>query len=401
MSASPEERIRQFGGRTEHFGPKTKPNGKDEHSGAQIGRLRVLSINDLLELPERDYLVKGWLSPNEISLLVGAKNARKTFTALHVSYAVAQGRNVFGRRVKQAPILFVICEGDKGIAKRVKALVRRHGRCNAFHVIAQPIDLLRTSADRDDLHDVIEAAQTFKCAMIVVDTVSRVLAGGKENSPEDMGTLLANLDTLRHASGAHIMGVHHGTKADGTDSRGHSILPNGADAIAQVEWTGDGNGTGTISLGFARDDIAGNLGAFRTELVNLGHDADGDEITTLLLEEIDRVETTANSQPNAARMPDHQAHMLTVFRNVIAKYGEPIQPIPEMPLVTGLRRQILRDGLVSAGWFAEDLVSNDPVSGGFQGAQIQKPGPSLEHNALRGLQRRGFLAFDRSHVWLP
>jgi RecA-family ATPase len=127
----------------------------------QSGRLRILSVDDLLSLPPRDYLVKGWLSPSEISLIIGAKNVRKTFLALYVDYAIAQGRSVFGRRVKQSPALYVVAEGEAGIARRVKALADRYGRCDAFHVIAQPIDLLRCDASAGDLHDLIQAAITF------------------------------------------------------------------------------------------------------------------------------------------------------------------------------------------------------------------------------------------------
>ena len=362
----------------------------------QSGRLRILSVDDLLELPARDYLVKGWISPNEISLIVGAKNTRKTFLALHTDYAISQGRRVFGRRVKQAPVLFLICEGDKGIAKRIQALARRYGRSQHFHVIAQPVDLLRSTVTEGDLHDLIEAARAHKVRKITVDTVSRVMPGGKENSPEDMGALLGNLTVLRDATGAHVMGVHHGTKEDGTNSRGHSILPNGVDAIAQTEWAGDGNGIGTVSLGFARDDEAGALGAFRTELVELDTDADGDPITTLLIEELDPAEKRGKA-PDSRKLPDVQAHMLDVIRNAFAKGGgEPVQPAPDMPIVSAFQRTTLRAELSASGWFSEEHL----LSSAFQDGGVTRKALSVEHNAMRGLKRRGFLAFTRDYVWL-
>jgi hypothetical protein len=265
--------------------PGNKPNGQ----GHTVGRLRILGIEDLLALPARDYLLKGVISPAEISLLVGAKNARKTFTALHVGYGLAQGWPcIFGRRVKQTSTLYMIAEGEAGIGKRVKALVSRYGRCDdAFHVIAQPIDLLRSDATAGDLHDVIAAVRLYGVGMVVVDTVSRAMMGGDENGPADMGTLAANLNILRHETGAHVMGVHHGTQADGTKSRGHSSLPFSVDAILQTEWSEE-QATGTVTVGFCRDDAIGRLGAFRTEVVTLGKDADGDPITTLVVSECDQ-----------------------------------------------------------------------------------------------------------------
>ena len=101
-----------------------------------------------------------------------------------------------------------------------------------------------------------------------------------------MGILSGNLNILRHETGAHVMGLHHGTWNDGTKSRGHSSLPAAVDAIAQLAWS-DEDSIGPLSLGSARDDITGALGAFRTEVVDLGADTDGDPITTLLLKECD------------------------------------------------------------------------------------------------------------------
>jgi hypothetical protein len=239
---------------------------KAEQAKRQVGNLRILSVDDLLSMPPRDYLVKGWLSPNEISLMVGTKNTRKTFNALHAGYAVSQKRRVFGRRVKQTSVLYTVAEGEQGIGKRVTALARRYGKSVHFRIIAQPIDLLRSTASEGDLHDLIEAARIHQCGLIIIDTVSRAMNGGNENGPEDMGTLLGNLNILRHATRAHIMGVHHGSQAEGTKSRGHSSLPFGVDVIAQVEWS-DVTNSGTINLGFCRDDATGILGGFRTELV--------------------------------------------------------------------------------------------------------------------------------------
>lgn len=306
----------------------------------ESGRLRIHTVDDLLKQSPRDYLVKGWLSPNEISLLVGAKNTRKTFTALHVSYGIAQDwPTVFGRRVKQAPVLYVIGEGAKGIGKRVQALVQRHGRCDAFLVIAQPIDLLRSTADEGDLHDVIALAKANGVRLIVVDTLSKALNGGDENGPTDMGILLGNLNLLRSETGAHVMGIHHGTKQDGTKSRGHSIVPNGVDAIAELEWTGEADGIGTLVLGFARDDICGAIGAFRTSLIELDTDEDGERITTLLIDECEPVEANAKrarGRPPNGSMDTHTQKARAALANLLVtngKTGLPRVP-PGLPAVT-------------------------------------------------------------------
>lgn len=375
---------------------------------SQIGRLRIYSDDDLLTLPPRDYLVKGWLCPGEISLLVGAKNARKTFLALHVGRAVAQGRSVFGRRVKQAPVLYVVCEGEAGIAKRVQALAQRYGRTDNFHVIAQPLDLLRSTATEGDLSDLIEAAQVYKVGLIVVDTVSRVMNGGEENGPADMGALLGNLNLLRHATGAHVQGIHHGTQEDGTKSRGHSSLPNGADAIAQVAWGGDISGMGTVTLGFARDDETGSIGAFRTEKVELGVDADGDPISTLLIEE-----ANADEPASVAPKKGLNEEAISLHRHMVDlmdRYGQPAQPLPGMDPIPTIDRKFFHQCLIDRGWLLTDKLTtttgtfSEKLTDKLTGDGGEEKVPDREwvrlHKRLTSLQIKGIAYFNRRYVWL-
>ena len=53
MSASPEERMRQFGGHTEQFGPKTKPNGEANGHDHPRDEADELSFDAMSLLTER------------------------------------------------------------------------------------------------------------------------------------------------------------------------------------------------------------------------------------------------------------------------------------------------------------------------------------------------------------
>jgi hypothetical protein len=207
---------------------------------------------------------------------------------------------------------------------------------------------------------VIEAAKMCRAGLIVVDTVSRAMMGGDENGPVDMGTLAANLNTLRHETGAHVMGVHHGTQTEGTKSRGHSSLPFSVDVIVQTEWNEE-SGLGTVTVGFCRDDAIGPLGVFGTEVVNLGTDKDGDPITTLLVTETGEA---PGQQPDKRKMNDKQAAMLVHVNDMMARHGEPIHPTPDMPIVQGMTRLLLRKGLIDRSWFDEGQL--------LDGGKLQK-----------------------------
>lgn len=249
--------------------------------GTPYGKLRVLSIDDIDTAIARGYLLKGLLSPAEISIWVGPPKCGKSFLLLHVAYLLSLGRSVFGRRVKPTKVLYVAAEGEAGIANRIRALRDKHGPSPNFHFIAQPADLLHDGGHKDDL---IEAAEACGAQLIVLDTLSRLMAGGDENSPQDMGEFVRIVGQVRHQTQAHVAIVHHGTKAsNGSNPRGHSCLTGADDALVEVLKLEDGSRVATVV--HAKDDPDGMRWGFSLDVVELGMDEDGDPITTLVVNE--------------------------------------------------------------------------------------------------------------------
>ena len=249
--------------------------------GTPYGKLRVLSTDDIDTAIARGYLLKGLLSPAEISIWVGPPKCGKSFLLLHVAYLLSLGRSVFGRRVKPTKVLYVAAEGEAGIANRIRALRDKHGPSSNFHFIAQPADLLHAEGHKDDL---IEAAEACGAQLIVLDTLSRLMAGGDENSSEDMGQFVRIVGQVRHQTQAHVAIVHHGTKAsNGSNPRGHSCLTGADDALVEVLKLEDGSRVATVV--HAKDDPDGMRWGFSLDVVELGMDEDGDPITTLVVNE--------------------------------------------------------------------------------------------------------------------
>lgn len=182
----------------------------------------------------------------------------------------------------------------RSTANRIRALRDKYGHSDDFHFIAQPADLLHEDGQQDDL---ITAAQACGAELIVLDTLSRLMAGGDENSPQDMGGFVANVGEIRHLTQAHIAIVHHGTKAsNGSNPRGHSCLTGADDALVEVVKLEDGSRIATVV--HAKDDADGMRWGFSLGAVELGTDQDGDPITTLVVEE--KVEAPA-SAPGAGQ----------------------------------------------------------------------------------------------------
>src|SRR4051812_18886432 len=70
--------------------------------------------------------------------------------------------------------------------------------------------------------------------MVVIDTLFRALAGGNENACEDMGTVVANADRIRAATGACVLMIHQCGKDAVRGMRGHSSLKAATDSEIEV-----------------------------------------------------------------------------------------------------------------------------------------------------------------------
>jgi RecA-family ATPase len=142
-------------------------------------------------------LIEDFLDEGALSVFYGDSNAGKTFVALDAVFAVATGQAWNGRRTKQGLVIYVAAEGGKKIRRRLAALAKRYEEtCGdaaptpLFAIIRYPIDLRSSDADLDELLANIKEAERATghlCVWVVVDTLSRAMAGGDENSSVDMG----------------------------------------------------------------------------------------------------------------------------------------------------------------------------------------------------------------------
>jgi hypothetical protein len=354
-------------------GPEQK-----QQRGQAHGRLRVLSVDDIDTIPDRDYLLKGLMSPEEFSLWVGAPKCGKSFLMLYVSYMLSLGISVFGRRVKPTKVLYVAAEGEGGIAKRIRALRDRFGRSPDFHYIAQPANLLHVSGHTADL---TAAATAYGAQLIVLDTLSRVLAGGDENSPKDMGTLIANVGDIRYKTKAHVAVIHHGTKAsEGRSPRGHGNLDGAYDALVEVVKTSEGKRYAKLVK--AKDDADGVQWDFDLDIVNLGTDEDGDVITTLIVNEKKEAATAKMELKNLTK---NEQLALSILDKAI-KAESTLVGVGE----DGAERPVVAEAIWRKWFYAEALAdkSQDTKEQAFR-------------RAGDGLETKGQIIRRNNFVWRP
>lgn len=225
-------------------------------------------------------LIDDWIDQQAFVVMYGDSNVGKTFVAVDQAFHVATGRPWNGLKVTKGVVVYVAAEAGGSARKRIEALKRRHD-LEDFDVVLVPcpVDLRSPAGDTKGLVELIREveAQWGKVVMVVIDTLSRAMAGGNENGPEDMGALVKNVDRIRVACSAAVMLIHHTGKDAAKGARGHSLLRAATDTEIEVE-------RGTIRATKQRDMEMGKPVSFGLVSVELGRRADGKVVTSATVE---------------------------------------------------------------------------------------------------------------------
>lgn len=267
--------------------------------------------------------VEGLLIEAAMSVVYGQSNSGKTFWLLHLALCVAAGVPWNGREVSQGPVIWLAMEGAYGIRNRVEAWKRHHGMEDAnvpFAVVPVALDLLNPEAAIQDLIATIEfVAAKFEAPvkLTVVDTLSRAISGGNENSPEDMGLLVTNGTKIQQVTKSHLAWIHHSGKDDAKGARGHSLLRAATDT--EIEITAEGAQRMARVSKQRELDCAGEFG-FTLKVIHLGDNKRGKPVTSCVVEGLDEGHTAGAVL--APRLKGHVRRALDVLHDLLAESGK-------------------------------------------------------------------------------
>lgn len=192
--------------------------------------LRDFSFTKISELNEKlefDWLIEGIVERNKIGLIVAPPAVGKTFVALDMGLSITTGKAWHGHEVKVAPVIMIAGEGYSGLKRRAKAWETENTSIEntPFYVSSCPVQLFnRESAEIVNKHiEIIAAENATNPGLIIIDTLARNY-GGAENSNDDMGAFIYNIDNyLKNAFDCTVMIIHH-SGHDHTRARGASSL---------------------------------------------------------------------------------------------------------------------------------------------------------------------------------
>lgn len=241
----------------------------------------VRPASDVAPRLDRNYLIKGWIDHGGLSVMYGPSNVGKSFLALDMAHHVSKGLAWGKRRVRAGRVLYVAAEGGASFDNRVAALADPE-----LWVLNLPMVMTGGNSQAPFLTEVMQhlAATGGKpFDMIVFDTMARVMGAGDENTAPGIADLMAGLDHIRRATGAHIMLIHHSGKDGGKGARGHSSLRAAIDT--EIELTRDEIGMISAEVTKQRDGPTGYKFSYTLRQVVLGEDQDGDQVTTCVVEQ--------------------------------------------------------------------------------------------------------------------
>lgn len=240
-------------------------------------RYTLLDGTHMHALPPLVWRVKGVLPAEGLAALFGPSASGKSFLALDMAAAIAEGRSWFGCRTQKTSVVYVALEGEGGFKNRVSAWERENLSPipTALNFVMQPFKI-NEQQDIEDLTSVVP-----KDSVIFIDTLNRAAPLADENSSSDMGGILEGAKRLQIAIGGLVVLIHHTGKDEGKGLRGHSSLFAALDAAIQVERSVIGRAWGIAK---AKDGEDGGKFPFKLKCHALGKDTDGDEITSCTVE---------------------------------------------------------------------------------------------------------------------
>lgn len=353
------------------------PNDWAEEHTTEQHKFPLLAFDQIhVDTKRRGYLVKGLIASTGLTVVWGPPKCGKSFWAVDVGMHVALGWEYRGRRVQQAPVVYIALEGQHGLPARIEAFRRHHGVTEApFYLVLVRLDLIADhTALVSDIKSQIGAAMP---GAVFIDTLNRSLVGS-ESKDEDMGRYLAAAEYVATTLACAVIVVHH-CGIDATRPRGHTSLTGSVESQLAVKRSDTGEVVVTVE--YAKDMPEGTEVYSTLEPVTVGADPDGDAITSLVV-----MPATSAGRTERKPVKGAKAVALELLRKAIAEAGSVPAVSNHIPANT---RTISLESFRTYAYAGSITESDEPDS--KRKAFVR---------ALKDLQEAHLVAKWGEHLWL-
>ena len=192
-----------------------------------------------------EWLIQDLIETGSLTSIIAKPASYKSFFALDIGASIATGSNFHGKRTKKGNVLYLCGEGQRGFHERAEAWERHNGLriTSGFDIMheafrlqdkAECFEFMTAVAARSESHKT-ETGRPNKPDLIIIDTLARYSSGVDENSAQDMGRLLSNIQSMIvEGNGIGVLFIHHSGRA-GSHSRGSSAVDGAVDFEFRLE----------------------------------------------------------------------------------------------------------------------------------------------------------------------
>jgi len=216
--------------------PQHIPDEAKPKTAKSPSKLHFLTYDEMLNLPEPEWLIDGVIQRNSAALMFGKSNSFKSFLAIDLGLSVATGRPWHGNQTKQGRVLFVATEGANGVGRlRIPGWLEHYSipaelRANVF-LYPQEICL----DDKEQVKALIAACQAIGGFELIVLDIFGGTMMGSETEDTTARTWVHNIQALMRATGAATLTVAHTGWQDDTRARMHTHFWGSFDTRMKVE----------------------------------------------------------------------------------------------------------------------------------------------------------------------
>ena len=352
-------------------------------------KLPLLYADDVMPITDTADFIENLLCENQFSVIYGESNCGKTFFMMDLALHVAIGKQWRDREVEQGGVIYAALEGGFNTQNRIVAFKEHHGITQPIPLAVIPSSLNLLDPD-GDIQSLVEAIWEAKerignIKMVIIDTLSRALHGGDENSSMDMGQLIINADAIRAVTGAHISFVHHSGKDAVKGARGHSSLRAAVDTEIEISRE-DETSPSKIKVVKQREMETGTELFFKLSAIELGRNQRGKPVSSCVALPCEGV---ANSKK--IRMNPVQTFIYDALLDALITNGAERQLIKGENPIRCVTYDELRETMEEKGF--KTMMETDKKT---TSEQIK----SATQTARLGLKKLGKINFDGRYIWI-
>ena len=372
--------------------PAKKETTQDEinKEPSIITQMGYTKASDIKLSLKDNYLIKDVLGSNELSVIYGESNCGKTFFMLDIALHIARGASWNEKEVRKGSVMYAALEGTRGFRNRF------HAHCNHYDVdkAALPFASLNNSLnfyeDNQNISAFIDMMKLYQDdvgydpALIVIDTLSRAMGGGDENSGQDMGLLVKYADLIKKETSAHISFVHHSGKNKALGARGHSSLRAAVDTEIEISREEDATQSLIKFVKQREIEMVDNM-AFGLHKVSLGVDGLNEITSCVVIPEL--VETISETTSLSA----HEEFIMDSIIFAIDIHGINKNVLKGNAPYKVINYEEFYKVLEERGY--KELHSKDDEI-------TTKNIKSATNNVRMRLKKKGRIGYDTNYIWL-